>query len=358
MPVEVAPLDELGERELRQPRHRDDVGEDVNRRRLDEPRRQHRPTEAERRREQRAERADVGDVLRRERLQRPGGRSVVAEVTVVVVLDDESAARNSPVEKRTPSSGGERDAERELMIRADDHRRDVVGEPLDAEAVRVDGHRHELEAGGAKDAGPPAVARILDRDPRRSRLAQHRGDREERVRRAGKDAGAIGGCEDAARAREERREPAAKRNRAIRLAVGEIRVRGLLQRRARRSQPLRAWEEREVRQVGAQVVASRRDGDVDLDGALLGRRMRDRGDRGRGTATQRQIALRRELRVRADDDAPGDAEVGGERAGRGQLPPDREAPAADERAQLPFDLEAERLPPVEVEREKWSCRHQ
>ena len=118
-----------------------------------------------------------------------------------------------------------------------------------------------------------------------------------------------------------------------------------------------AREEREVRQVGAQVEAGGRDGDVELDGARP-RPAHARPRRpGRRAAPHDQIALRRELRVGADDDAAGDAEVGRERAGRRQLPPDRQAAGAHERAQLPLDLEAERLPPVEVEREKWSCRH-
>ena len=58
----------------------------------------------------------------------------------------EPVARDRPVEKRAPAHCGERDAERELMVRADDHRRDVVGEKLDAQAVRVDRHGHDLEA--------------------------------------------------------------------------------------------------------------------------------------------------------------------------------------------------------------------
>src|SRR5439155_25073621 len=72
---------------------------------------------------------------------------------------------------------------------------------------------------------------------------------------------------------------------------------------------------------------------------------------------QGQVPLRRELRVRADDDAARDPEIGGEDPGRRQLGAHRQALRADQVPDLPLDLQAERLPAVEPKSEQWSGLH-
>ena len=78
----------------------------------------------------------------------------------------------------------------------------------------------------------------------------------------------------------------------------------------------------------------------------------------RRAAPQRQVALRRELCVRGRrrrlvrrPRSAASARVDGSSQPAGS------ASRAHERPQPAFDLEAERLTPVEVEREKWSCQH-
>ena len=57
---------------------------------------------------------------------------------------------------------------------------------------------------------------------------------------------------------------------------------------------------------------------------------------------QREVALGRELRVGVDDDAPRDAELAGEVAGRRDAGAGAHGAVADRAAQLLLDLRAER----------------
>ena len=84
---------------------------------------------------------------------------------------------------------------------------------------------------------------------------------------------------------------------------------------------------------------------------------RERGRHGGGAAAQCQVALGGELRVRADDHAAGDAEIGGERARRRQLVAGGEPARADQGTELRLELQAERPAGLELEREKWSGGH-
>ena len=127
-----------------------------------------------------------------------------------------------------------------------------------------------------------------------------------------------------------------------------------MQRRTLRREPLGAREEREVGKVGAQVEAKPRHRNVVLDARRLRLAAEGRDDR-RRPAPKREIALGGELCIRADDDPARDTEIGGERSRRGKLAADGQLPLADQRAQLPLDLEPERPPGLQVERQKWSC---
>ena len=99
-----------------------------------------------------AGRPGVGNVLGSERLHRPDRLAVVAELPVVVVLDDEPTAANGPVDRRGTPVGRERDTERELVCRGQQHRIGVAqvagpgavgvhGQDPEAEPVRGRGRR-------------------------------------------------------------------------------------------------------------------------------------------------------------------------------------------------------------------------
>ena len=85
-----------------------------------------------------------------------------------------------------------------------------------------------------------------------------------------------------------------------------------------------------------------------------GRLTAERGHERRRAAPQREVSLRGELGVDADDDAAGDAEIRRERPSRGKLGTGGQAVLADQRPELPLDLEAERPVRLEVDCEKWS----
>ena len=70
-----------------------------------------------------AGRPGVDDVLRAERLHGADRLAVVAELAVVVVLDDQPAGPRGPFDRLASPAGGERHAERELVRRGEQHRR-------------------------------------------------------------------------------------------------------------------------------------------------------------------------------------------------------------------------------------------
>jgi hypothetical protein len=117
VPVVPARPDQLGERELVQ-----DTGIPIGRRLrvghvVDELRGQHQPAEAQAGGEGLARGPGVGDAVRGERLERTDGLPVVAELSVVVVLDDEPAAIPAA---RAPSAGrspGRPPAQRTTSVR-------------------------------------------------------------------------------------------------------------------------------------------------------------------------------------------------------------------------------------------------
>ena len=177
MTVEIAARDELGQRQLGQPRSSDRGREEVIRDRLDEARGQNRPADANRRREQRARTADVGHVLGGQRLQCSRRRVVIPEVRVVVVLDYQPVPGGGPLDERPPALRSEGHAERKLVIGAEDDG-GHVGHLLDAQAPGVDGNRYDLEPAGRDRVRSPAVAGVLDTDPPRAAGAKDGGQHE------------------------------------------------------------------------------------------------------------------------------------------------------------------------------------
>jgi hypothetical protein len=142
------------------------------------------------------------------------------------------------------------------------------------------------------------------------------------------------------------REP--QLGRAGELAVGEAGVGQLGQRPAQRSPPGAAREQREVGRAGEEVDARdrRRHGCRWRRRSAVARGLGAGRDPGPGAAARDQVALGRELFVGLDDEAAGDAELGGQRP-RGGQPRLRAQPAdPDCLAQLGFELGAPRPPGV------------
>jgi hypothetical protein len=112
--VEGAGGDELGERELLEDLcvAEDALGLDD---RLHETRREDEPSEPQAGRQRLARRAGVDDVLGRQPLERADRLAVVAELAVVVILDEDGAVRAGPGDERGARVGRERRAERELV---------------------------------------------------------------------------------------------------------------------------------------------------------------------------------------------------------------------------------------------------
>jgi hypothetical protein len=78
-----------------------------------------------------------------ERLDRP---PAVAELAVVVVLDDGGVGPVGPLEQGEAPREREHDAERVLVRRCDEHDLGAFGDVVHDEALLVDRHREDLDA--------------------------------------------------------------------------------------------------------------------------------------------------------------------------------------------------------------------
>ena len=120
--VVVVRVDEAGEGRLVQHVGRPAGAAALRGERAGEPLGDDPPREADGRREALRRRAGVQHVVGRERLERADRATVVAELAVVVVLDDEAAGAFRPAHDLEPPCGAERDADRELVRRGEEHR--------------------------------------------------------------------------------------------------------------------------------------------------------------------------------------------------------------------------------------------
>ena len=104
-------------------------------------------------------------MVRGEPLQGPDRWPIVAELGVVVVLDDEPIGGARPLQQRSTAGGREHDAGRELMGGRDEHR---VGSRLrerdDVDPVAVDGHGDDLDAGLPPGHDGVAQGGVFDRE--------------------------------------------------------------------------------------------------------------------------------------------------------------------------------------------------
>ena len=266
--------------------------------------------------------------------------AVVAVLGVVVVLDHQRAGVARPGGQRGPPRRLEHDAGGRLVGGRDEHgvgaRRD---DGADVDAALVDRDRHDLDPAVADQLARARVARVLDRDPPRAAGAQHAADERHRLGDAAADHDPLGRrlhAADAAQVGGQRgaqpRVPAGRR-------VAEVGVGHLAQRAPLGRGPGRAREERQVRGSGPQVVARRRRRRL---GRAGGGDRRPRGHARRGAAVDREIALGRELPVRLHHHPARDAELGRQRAARGQPVARRQPPGAHAVAQLRLELRVQR----------------
>ena len=210
--------DERGERGLQRKRgparrHRARRGERVDQRVRDDD-----PGHAQARRERLAERADVQHARSVETLQCGQRRAVVAELRVVVVLDDVRVRRARPREQLQPPPQPHHDAGGVLMRRRRVREPRVSRRAREVEPVVVERHRDEPAARSAGRVQHRGVARIFDGD-RFAGIDEHVGDQRERGARAFDDDDVVCAQRHAARLPQVRRDRVAQRAVAALIAV-------------------------------------------------------------------------------------------------------------------------------------------
>jgi hypothetical protein len=106
--------------------------------------------------------AEVDDDVRVHAVQGRQRADVVAELAVVVVLDDDRAGRPGPRDQCLSAAHRKPPAERVLMGGRGVEQREIVGEFLGNDAVRVDPAGHDPRPGPAQHLAARGVARFLD----------------------------------------------------------------------------------------------------------------------------------------------------------------------------------------------------
>ncbi len=296
--------------------------------------RQHHPGQPERRAEGLGGGADVRDAPGGHALQRAHRLPVVAELPVVVVLDDQAARRPRPLGQRVPA-GRVQGRPGRVLVGGSHHDRTRCppgdpGQGLGAGAAVVDRQRQHGQAGPADDLTVEFQARILHRDRGRPRGAKHPRKQRQGLDIPRGDHDLVGRREHAAGPAEVFGQRGAQLDPATRVAVAVDLRPGAAQRAPGRPQPGRDGEQRHVGPAGAQIVP--RDAIRPARPSLAGRRGTLRQvahDRARSLPHGQEPLGHQLIEGRAHG-AAGQAQVGGERPGRGQ-PGVRSEPAGADR---------------------------
>ena len=246
-------------------------------------------------------------------------RAVVAELGVVVVLDDEAAGAAQRRARR--GAQGEHDAGRALVGGGGEHDRRV--ERVDIEAVRIDGHAGERPCPRREHRAMRRKARVLHGDRARAATGERPPQQRQPLGGARAHHHRVRIGHHAAHASQVSGELAAQLGRATPVRVGERARGGRAQHVAQRPRPQRARERGEVGRAGKEVELQRANALLRL-GAVHASRA-GRHIRAAALAGD-EVALGEQLRVGVHHQPTGDLEIGGERA-RG-----RQAPAGGERA--------------------------
>jgi hypothetical protein len=107
----------------------------------------------------------VHDDVRAQRGEQRERRDVVAQLAVVVVLDDQEPLGPRTRHERDPPRSRQPGAERELVCRRAVDGREARRQGVDDQPVAVHRHREHGEPGGAQRRGGPLVARLLHGHP-------------------------------------------------------------------------------------------------------------------------------------------------------------------------------------------------
>ena len=129
---------------------------------VDELRRRDQPTRAEGGGEDLRRRAEVDDDVGVHAVQGRQRADVVAELAVVVVLDDDRSGGPGPRDQCLPAADRKPPAERVLMGGRGVEQLEIAGEFLGDDAVRVDPARHDPRPGPAQHLPARGIARFLD----------------------------------------------------------------------------------------------------------------------------------------------------------------------------------------------------
>ena len=133
-------------------------------------------------------------MLRGERLHGADGLAVVAELSVVVVLDHQSTGGEGPLDRSHAPRRRQRHPERELVGRRQQQRRRVI--TVDHRPVFIDGQRHRSEPSGGHDRTVLPVAVGLDADCHRALRPQHVAQQRESLGESGAHDDTVGGDTD------------------------------------------------------------------------------------------------------------------------------------------------------------------
>ena len=169
VPAQVAVRGERREHPLARPRRPDAGPVALRHHGGAHGRRRHEPAHAQRRRQQLARGAQVHDDVRAQRGEQRERGDVVAQLAVVVVLDDQEPLGPRPRHQRDPPRRRQPRAERELVRRRAVDGREAGRQGVDDQPVAVHRHREHGEPGAAQRRGGPLVARLLHGHPRPAR---------------------------------------------------------------------------------------------------------------------------------------------------------------------------------------------
>ena len=308
------------------------------------------PAEAQGRGQRLARRAEVDDPLGSEALERADRRAVVAELGVVVVLDDERvspfapsrAGRRRPGERTTPVGN--------WCAGVTTHGLGFGAvEGADVDALGVDANRQRLQPGPRDDLPDHCVAGVLDADGRPARPLEDGAEQADRLREATADERVLGPTGDAThRGRGTRRAPlAAPASLGCRRRRAPGRAPASALRGTTWPTPLAGRPRSPAGPAAGCSAAAAR-----AAPASTRRAVRPPARSRRGPSAQHEVPLRSELGVGADHEAAGDAELCGERAGRWKRCFRLQPALANRRAKLALELRGQRLAELPVQRDE------
>jgi hypothetical protein len=243
-------------------------------------------------------------------LHRPHRVPVVAELSVVVVLDHEPTRVRGPLDDGRTAGGCQCRPERELVCGGEDHG-GLVGKRLDRGAPFVDRQRHRAEAGANDDLPNGRQAMALDRHRATGLFQQDGAEQGETLPEAGAHDDPVRVGAHSASACEVAGEGLPELGPAPRVAVAERRHGSSGQAAAHRARPGGGREGREIGRARPQVVTRvHRGPGLGVPWRIMG--LDAPGDAGARTLTRDQPALGDQLTVGVGHGVAGQPQVGGE----------------------------------------------